>query len=189
MATSRWVSAGLLVLAIAFGVSAALQWQTGLVLRQEIALRRDDNQVLARLRAENQRLRSAQVSAEEMNRLEADRAALIRLRLEMESLRARTEERGRNAATPVEPGPNPPALILKLAAGADGGLTIDGRPVDWAALRQRLGALPAGSGPVALRLRGPDFAGRTAEFNQVVEGVKGLVRELGLKLTLAIDRP
>jgi uncharacterized protein involved in exopolysaccharide biosynthesis len=47
------------------------------------------------LRAENARLRSGQISEEELERLRADHAALPRLRAEIEALRKRIEGGGR----------------------------------------------------------------------------------------------
>lgn len=77
------------------GAGVALQWQTSESLRREIGWLKDDNQALARLRAENARLKAAQTPAEEIERLRADHAAMLRLRGEIEQMRRRAEARAR----------------------------------------------------------------------------------------------
>ena len=89
----RWLAALLLALAVVAGVALWLQRQAASQLRDEIALLREQNRELARLRAESQRLAAALPPAGELERLRADHAAVARLRGEIAGLRARVEQR------------------------------------------------------------------------------------------------
>lgn len=81
---------------VAAGAGAwAWHWRETAGLRTELEVIRTSAAELARMRAENQRLRAQQVSAEELARLRSDHEALPRLRAEVESVRARVEGRGR----------------------------------------------------------------------------------------------
>lgn len=80
----RWLSALLLALALAAGAALWLQREAAAQMRGEIALLREENRELARLRAENQRLAAALPPAAEVDRLRADRAAVVSLRGEIE---------------------------------------------------------------------------------------------------------
>ena len=91
----RWLSVLLLALALVTGASLWLQRQAAAQLRDEIAQLREDSRELAKLRAENQRLVAAQVSAVELARLRADHAAVLRLRTELETLKTSTPAAGR----------------------------------------------------------------------------------------------
>jgi hypothetical protein len=80
----------ILLLAVVLGASAAgLAWQRGDAdsLRAELARLRVVDDEIARLERERDRLRAQQIPAEELARLRADRAALPRLRAEIEALR------------------------------------------------------------------------------------------------------
>jgi hypothetical protein len=80
----------LAALAIAGGVGLARQWQDAMSLRAELAVARIETSELARLRAENDRLREKQIPVAELEALRADHAALPRLRAELEALKKRT---------------------------------------------------------------------------------------------------
>ncbi len=103
MTAFRWLSALFLALALAAGGGLWLQRQSAAELRGEIALLRDDQRELARLRAENQRLVAAQVPDEELARLRADRAAIQQLRGEIERLKTATEEQAREVERATAP--------------------------------------------------------------------------------------
>jgi len=75
------------MLAIAGGAGLVSQWQETMALRVELELARVEAGEWERLRAENQRLRSQQISAAELEVLRADHAALPRLRAEIEALK------------------------------------------------------------------------------------------------------
>ena len=85
----------LLIVAIGAGVTWWLQAQEAAALRAEVALLRDERSELARVRAENLRLTTEQPPAAEIERLRADRAATLRLRAEIEALKAAAETRAR----------------------------------------------------------------------------------------------
>ena len=97
MSTSaqRWLSVGLLALAVVAGAGFALQRQATTALEQEIALLRDESRQLAGLRAENQRLKAVQTPAAEVERLRADHSAILRLRAEIDEMKTRAEQRPR----------------------------------------------------------------------------------------------
>ncbi len=94
MNASRWTSAGLTALAVAVGAGYWLQREESRVLQSEVDLLRHDQRTLANLRLEQARLLAAQVPPEELARLRADRAALIRLRGEIEAMQARIRRAG-----------------------------------------------------------------------------------------------
>jgi hypothetical protein len=77
-------------LAVVASVTGALllrQHQEAILIGAELdraKMQRDD---LARLQAENQRLRGRQIPEAELARLRADHAALLRLRAELENLK------------------------------------------------------------------------------------------------------
>lgn len=88
MNTSRWFSVLLFVAAIAGGVTLAFQRQEAAVLHDRLQLLHQDQRTLAGLRAENARVKAAQVSDAELASLRADHIAAERLQAELESLRA-----------------------------------------------------------------------------------------------------
>lgn len=87
----RWLTGLLGALAVFAGAAWWLQTQEADVLRGEIALLREERGELSKLRDENRRLATQATPADEMARLRADRAAIGRLRAEIETLRAKTE--------------------------------------------------------------------------------------------------
>ncbi len=109
MSSLRWLSAGLLALALVAGAALWLQRQAAAQLHDEIAQLQEKQRELARLRAEHARLMVAQPSAAELEQLRNDRAALERLRGELNQLKARTDEVTRaaeRAALPLTPAAN-----------------------------------------------------------------------------------
>ena len=79
-------------LAVLVGAGLGLQRGVNQELREEVALLREQNRVVGQLRADQQRLRAAQISAEKLASLRADHAAVERLRGEVENLRTRVRE-------------------------------------------------------------------------------------------------
>ncbi len=190
---SRWLSALLLALAVVAGVALWLQRQAAADLRDELALLRDDQREIARLRTENQRLASALPPAEKMQELRADRAAVVRLRSEIEKTRDNLTTRERALAAPASAEPAPPALIATIGVNTYGELTRDGQRFDLAALRQQLSALPRGSS-FEIRLQMPK-ADPNVPFDKVKQGVEAITeqaqqgaRDFGLKMSLGMER-
>jgi hypothetical protein len=93
----RWLFA-LLSLAILVGVALWLQRQTAAQLRDEIALLREESRQVAQLRAENARLVAAQPAAAQLDAMRTDHAAVLRLRGEIEKLKADTDRQARAIA-------------------------------------------------------------------------------------------
>lgn len=83
----RWFSFLLLGAAVASGVMLVFERQQAGVLRDRVQLLQQDQRTLAGLRAENARLKAAQVSDDELASLRADHVAAERLQAELESLR------------------------------------------------------------------------------------------------------
>jgi hypothetical protein len=88
--------------ALVAGVAWWVQVQEADALRAEVALLRDERSELARVRAENLRLAAEQPPSSEIERLRADRAAILRLRREIETLKAAAEARGRSLGAAVK---------------------------------------------------------------------------------------
>jgi hypothetical protein len=78
-------------LLVGSGVGVGRRWLRTQELRVELESLRMGAGELERWRAENARLRAAQISSEELERLRADHAALPRLRAEIEALRKRID--------------------------------------------------------------------------------------------------
>lgn len=83
------------MLAVFAGAAWWLQTQEAEVLRGEIAMLREERGELSKLRDENRQLAAQAMPADEVTRLRADRAAIGRLRAEIETLRATTEDAAR----------------------------------------------------------------------------------------------
>ncbi len=195
MVSSRWVSVGLLAFAVGAGAVLWLQRQTAADLRDERALLRDDSRELARLRVENQRLAAALPPVAKLEELRADRAAVMRLRGEIEKTRDNLEARERTLATapPAAPVPQaPPALVATIAISVDGNLTRDGQIFELAALRQQLSVLPRGTG-FEIRVRLPKADGNVP-FDQVKQSIDVLAeyatqaaKDIGLRKSLRTE--
>lgn len=82
-------------MAVYAGAAWWLQTQEAEVLRGEIAMLREERRELSKLRDENRQLAAQAMPADEVARLRADRAAIGRLRAEIETLRATTEATAR----------------------------------------------------------------------------------------------
>ena len=87
-----WPIIAVVLLAVGAAAGLALQRQRTDVLRDEIALLREQNRDIERLRNENVRLGQARISEAELARLRADHAAVPRLRGEVEQMKARLQE-------------------------------------------------------------------------------------------------
>lgn len=190
MTVGRWASALLLAFALVAGVGLWLQHETTAALQSEIALLRDDQKMLTRLRAENTRLSAAQVPEAELARLRADRAALMRLRSEIEQLKSRAEQTA--AAKPLVRIPakvdsaTSPALALRITVRPDGALTIDGAPIDLNfEIRQQLAGLARGDF-VKIRFKLPDNA-EPDIVKQRVDGLRVLAQEFGLRMEVTYE--
>ena len=194
MASSRWISGGLLVLAMVAGAALWLQRQAAADLRDELALLRGDQREVARLRAENQRLAAALPPTEKMQELRADRAAVVRLRSEIEKTRDNltTRERALAAPAPASTEASSPALIATIGMSAEGELAHNGRRFDPTAFRQQLSALPRGS-MFEIRLRMPKTESNVP-FDKVKQGAdaitehaKQAAKDFGLKMSLRTE--
>ncbi|MDO8540535.1 MAG: hypothetical protein Q7S40_08890 [Opitutaceae bacterium] len=102
MSSARWWSVAFVTLSVGLGAGMLLQSQSASALRTEITLRREENQKLGRLRAEYLELLRAQPSDAELQRLRSDHAAVLRLRAEINALKARADAMARQQ-TAVSP--------------------------------------------------------------------------------------
>jgi hypothetical protein len=96
---SRIASVLFLLLALVAGAAWWLQREAAAALRAEIELLQADHQEIARLTSENARLAKALPASDELARLRADHAAVMRMRAELEKLRANVEQREKALAT------------------------------------------------------------------------------------------
>jgi hypothetical protein len=89
--TFGWI----LVVALALGVGAGLawQWRTTELLRIELDALREAAGEQSQLRADNERLRRERPPPAELERIRTDHAAVLKLRMELEALRAKSEGR------------------------------------------------------------------------------------------------
>jgi TonB family protein len=101
------LSAGLASVAVlAVGIGVVVQQQTTADLRAEVESLQQQTPIVARLRAENQRLTRLQVPPTELERLRNDSAGLAQVRAEVAGLRARLAA----AALPI---PSQPTATLR----------------------------------------------------------------------------
>jgi hypothetical protein len=132
-----------------FSVVVVWQRQSAGGLRAEVELQREQVKTRAELAANIARLRAEQISAADLEALRGDRAALLRLRGEIDALRRRAEECARvvaakavEAAKPREPsildGPLP-ASAWKNAGSATPAAALE--TVLWAAAGGEVDAL------------------------------------------------
>ena len=106
----RFLQAGLLSGAIvASGIILIHQWQTTLMLRNEVDRLHEESHEIARLHAEQQRLRTRQIAPEERARLQQDQAKLARLRQRIAELQRVPEK-----TPPASAQNTPPPIGSKL---------------------------------------------------------------------------
>ena len=200
MSPLRWLSALLLALAVVAGAALWLQRQEAADLREELARLHEENRELARLRGENLRLEAALPPAAKLEDLRADRAAVVRLRGEIEKTKDNLQARDRALATVAPAAPTapaaqlPPALVVNISVSVDGSLTSNGQTFDPSALRQQLSTLPRGSTfEIWLRQPKPDANVPFDKMKQSVEVIadhaKQSVKDFGLKMSLKMEAP
>jgi hypothetical protein len=121
MPKKKWPFAALGALTIAIGAVLTWQHQVVVELRDTSEALREENRERMLLRAENQRLAGAQVSAAELETLRANCAAVSRLREEIEKLRQRAEEMARapvvkpSLSSPSQPEPSATEGMLPVS--------------------------------------------------------------------------
>jgi hypothetical protein len=178
----RSVSLILLLAAIIAGGGWWLRREETRVLQEQVGLLKVDQQKLAQVRAENARLKAAQVSAEELARLRDDRAAVQRLRRELRGLRSSiAAAEAVAAARPVltlgewaNVGTATPAATLQtaFAAAAHGDLegmlrVLDFDPDAVAAAKRVYDAAPA---DMQVQYRSPERMIAASLANQLPRG-------------------
>ena len=187
MRALHWLSLALLGFAIASGAWYLLRRHESTALHAEIASLEQENRRLADLRAGHERLLATKVSDSELERLRNDRAALQRLRTEINLL---NESADRKARAVQEPAPEKqPALLLKLEMARDGGLSLDGAPTDDEGLRQLFTQLAQRSEKVDLRLRFDPSSIDLASMKKTIEGIVKMSKEAGLHMSFRIEKP
>ena len=186
MRSLRWLSAAVLAIAIVAAARFLLQRQESAALRSEIALLEHENRQLASLRTERDRLLTQKIPGAELERLRNDRAALARLRAEINKLEESAERKARALQEPVVE--RVPALVLNFGLASDGGLLLDGVPADQNAVRQLLTGFAQRSERVEIRLRVDPTENRMELLKTTFESLGRLGKELGLKMTLRFDK-
>ena len=186
MRAPHWILLALLGFAIAGGAWFLLRRHESTVLRAEIASLQQENRRLVDLRAEHERLLSTKVSDSELERLRNDRAALGRLRAEINQL---NESADRKARAVEEPAPDKqPALVLKLAMANDGGLSLDGVPANDEAIRQLFAQLAQRSERVDIRFQVDANDTRTDLVKEKLNGISRWAKEARLAMSFRLER-
>lgn len=186
MRSLRWISVGLVVVGVVAFVRYLIERQESAALRSEIAILQQEQDHAARLRAEHERLVAGKVSDAELQRLRSDRAALNRLRNEINALETNAEQRAK-AVQKSQPDALP-ALVLKMRIGTDGSMLLDGVPADLDAIRQLFTAFSARSERVDVRFQYHPTETRMDLLKQTIESVAKIGKDLKLPFTVTMDR-
>jgi hypothetical protein len=184
MRGARFTAGLLLVLALVAGAWLWLQRQAAETLRAELALLREQNIELARLRADNEQLKASQLPTQELERLQADHAAVLRLRTEVqrtgESVVEKEKAQGELRAV---------KLTLSVGIGADGQVLLDGEGFTSEKLRERLAGLARGE-RIKVNFHSPTGGVETETTSKgvkmVTEELRKLAKELGLKAEIQL---
>lgn len=183
----RFLSVGLLALALGAGASFWLQRETAEELRAEVTELRKAKGVLQQTRIEHERLVAVQVTEVELARLREDHAAVARLRKEVEQLREDLHIQDMKLRDKIVAVPG--AATISVGTGINGELLLDGGPFDMDKLRQRLAGLPKGSKvDINFRLSGvqdPEVASENARRS--MKEVGAVAREAGMYAVFRMD--
>lgn len=185
MRALRWAALVLLVLAaVAFG-RFFLEGQESTALRTEIALLRQEEKRVAELRAERDRLNATKVSDAELQRLRSDRAALVRLRGEIQQLESNAD---RFAKSIQEPAPAKAAKErLILSVSSEGGLALDDAPIDQTSLRQQLASRGGNTQWVEVYLRVAAAKISADRIKATMNAISDLGKEVGVTVSFRVD--
>ena len=186
MHARHWITLGLLVAAIAGFGRMVIERQETTALRSQIEILQQEVKRATQLRAERERLMAEKVSDAELQRLRADRAALVRLRNEISALEANAD---RMTKTIHEPNAKGAAHSVKLSLAGNGGLSLDGEPIDQSVLRQHLSQYAGKPEPVEISLQLASAQTSTDALKSTVEGIVRLSKELGLKFSMRFEKP
>jgi biopolymer transport protein ExbD len=184
MRSLRWISVGLVVVGVVALVRYLIERQESAALRSEIALLQQEQHRVTRLRAENERLVAGKVSDAELQRLRNDRAALNRLRNEINVLETNAEQR---AKAIQEPPAGKAAQRLILSVGSDGALVLNDAPVDQNSLRPHLAKLIGKTEWVEVWLRVAASNTSRDVIKSTMEAISDLGKELGVKVSFRLD--
>ena len=160
----RFIILGVLI--AAGGVTLAWQWRTRVLLQVEAERLQAETREFHRLRDENRRLASAQVSATELENLREDRAEVVQLREKIDDLTRRIAE---TAPTPAGPEIPAPAAVLPNSG-----------PLPAAAWKNAGQATPQATLETAL------WAAKTGDINALVDMI-ALDERARVKAQLLLD--
>jgi hypothetical protein len=187
MHARHWITLALLIAAITGFGRMLIERQETTALRSEIEILQQETKRLAQLRADRERLIAEKVSDAELQRLRADRAALVRLRNEISTLEANADRMTKNIHEPD--AAKGAAHSVKLSLAGNGGLSLDGEPIDQSVLRQHLTKYAGKSEPVEISLQLASAQTSTDAIKSTVEGIVRLSKELGLKFSMRFEKP
>ena len=185
MRSLRWISVGLVVVGVVAFVRYLIERQESAALRSEIAILQQEQDRVARLRAENERLIAGKVSDAELQRLRGDRAALNRLRNEINVLETNAEQRAKAIQEPA--GAKAAAQRLILSVASDGALVLNDAPVDQNSLRPHLAKLIGKTEWVEVWLRVAASNTSRDVIKSTMDAISDLGKELGVKVSFRLD--
>lgn len=185
MRAPHWWSLALLALAFAAFVRYGLERQDTAAVRAEIALLEHENRQIAELRTEHARLLAAKVPDAEIERFRNDRAALVRLRTEIRKLEESAERKAIAAQSRM--AGQIPTRILTLETTNEGALSLNGAPVDHNSVRHILEEYAKRSELVDIRIRAHPKTTDLKRLKAVLEEIKRVADELGLRTTVRIE--
>ena len=185
MRSLRWISLGLAIVGVVAFVRYLIERQESAALRSEIAILQHEQGRVARLRAENERLVAGTISDAELQRLRADRAALNRLRNEIDLLQTNAEQRAKALQEPAMAKAAAQRLILSVAS--DGTLALNDARVDQSSLRPQLAKLIGKSEWVEVWLQVAAANTSRDVVKSTMDAISELGKELGVKMSFRLD--
>lgn len=185
MRSLRWISVGLVVVGVVAFVRYLIERQESAALRLEIAILQTEQEHAVRLRAEHKRLVAGKLSDAELQRLRNDRAALNRLRNEINALETNAEQRAKAIQEPARAKTATQRLILSVAN--DGALVLNDTPVDQNSLRPHLAKLVGKTEWVEVWLRVSGTNTSRDVIKSTMDAISDLGKELGIKVSFRLD--
>jgi hypothetical protein len=183
MRATHWFTLASLIVAVALFARSFLHLQESETLRAEIGFLQQENRQLDELRAGNARLRASRIPDSELERLRNDRAALGRLRTEINRLEESADRQARAAKAYGSKVWRPP-LVLRAAISGGGGVEVEGAPADEAALRDLFARLAQQEEKVEIRVNAMSSEIPKEQLMESLNLIARTGKEAGLRVSL-----